>query len=237
MEPAMGSLPLSRLTLVGLFFLLPGFYFALRFGSGFVRVLSRKFRRGKPYLKGSATDYFLYAAFSLGVALVGGGLTLASALQAGFQPLSAPREVGKVRAESPQPGRIRLILDLAKDYPRHPNVIVDVPGVRWALEGEFLRWKLGPRWLGFRNGHRIEAALGSTAPSGPPDRQEDARGIVSGTYPLWYLSYRHPRWVPTLRTRLRRTPWMPAEGQAYRIFAGEAGYVLVEDKEKRPSGS
>ena len=226
------TLPASRLTFIGLLLLLPGTYLAIRFASGFVRVLSRKFRRGKPYLKGSATDYSLYAAGSLAVAILGGCLTLASALQGGLQPLSALREVGKVKAEAPGEGRLRLTLTLEEDYPGRRELQMNLPGARWALEGEFLRWKVKPAWLGIRDGHRIEAALGTRAPSGSQNRPANARSLVSGTYPLWYLASRHPRWVPVLETSRRLTPWMPADGTTYRLFAGPAGYVLVEERKE-----
>ena len=65
--------PAGRLTLLALLLLVPGLYYFLRFGSGFLRVLSRKFRRGKPYLKGSASDYFLFTLGCLAAAFLGAG--------------------------------------------------------------------------------------------------------------------------------------------------------------------
>lgn len=233
----MNPFPVTRLTAIGLLLFLPGLYYFLRFGSGFLRVLSRKYRRGKPYLKGSASDYFLFSLGCLLVATLGAVLLLAARLQGGFQPLTAPREVGTVKAETIQPGRIRLTLDLGEGYPPPRTLSADVPGVRWALEGESLRWRFGPRWLGFRPGHRIESALGSSIADGPPDREPGSREAVSGTFAPSYLVRRHPAWFPLAEIRTHRTPWMPARGMSYRIFAGGAGYVLIEEKQERKNGS
>ena len=232
----MTGLLVTRLTIIGFLLLVPGLYYFLRFSSGFVRVLSRKFRRGKPYLKGSASDYFLFAMGCLLAALAGGYLLAASALQGGFQPADAPREVGTVKAETLQPGRIRLTFEMGADYPSPRNITADIAGERWALEGEYLRWRAGPRWLGFHSGHRIESVLGSATASGPPEREADSRGGVSGTTGLAYLALRHSRWLPMIEMGSRRTPWMPAEGTLYRIFAGRAGYVLTEQAEEENSG-
>ena len=229
----MTGLALTRLTLLGFLLLVPGLYYFIRFSSGFLRVLFRKFRRGKPYLKGSASDYFLFALGCFLAALAGAGLLAASALQGGFQRVAAPREVGAVKAEPLQAGRIRLTFEMKEDYPGPRSLSADVAGVRWALEGEYLRWRVGPRWLGFHAGHRIESALGSALASGPPEREADSRGAVSGTPALSYLARRHPRWFPVVEIGSRRTPWMPAEGKSYRIFAGRAGYVLLEEKEEK----
>jgi hypothetical protein len=75
----------------------------------------------------------------------------------------------------------------------------------------------------------VTAALGSARDSGEPDRQEDSRAIVAGTYAPWYLVHRHPAWAPMAKTRckgpgLRRTA--PPE-----LMVTDAGYVLVSGKE------
>ena len=93
-RPEVTGPALTRLTLLGFLLLVPGLYYFLRFSSGFLRVLFRKFRRGKPYLKGSASDYLLFALGCFLAALAGAGLLAASALQGGFQRVAAPREVG-----------------------------------------------------------------------------------------------------------------------------------------------
>jgi len=232
----MNGLPAARLTIIGFLLLVPGLYYFLRFSSGFIRVLSRKFRRGKPYLKGSASDYFLFAMGCLVAVLIGAYLLTASALQGGFQPADAPREVGIVKAETLQPGRIRLTFEMTAGYPSPRNISADIAGERWALEGEYLRWRVGARWLGFHSGHRIESVLGSATASGPPEREADSRGGVSGTPGLAYLARRHSRWLPMVEMGSRKTPWMPAEGTIYRIFAGRAGYVLLEQAEEEKSG-
>ncbi len=228
---------LDRLALIGLLLLLPGLYYFLRFGMGFLRVLSRKLRRGKPYLKGSASDYLLFTLGCLAAALLGGALLLASLLQSGFQRVDAPREVGTVRAETIQKGRIRLTLEMGQDHPAPRSLSVDVPGERWALEGAWLGWRFVPAWLGFHPGHRIEWVLGSASASGPPGREPDSRGLVSGIPPLAILARHHPAWFPAAEVGERRTPWMPAEGKSYRIFAGGAGYVLLEESGEGKAGS
>ena len=153
------------------------------------------------------------------------GLLAASSLQGGFQRITDLREVGAVTAESLPEGRILLNFEMKEDYPGAGSLSAEVAGVRWALEGECLRWRAGPRWLGFRSGHRIESALGSSLASGPPEREADSRAGVSGKTALSALARRHSRWLPVVEIRSRRTPWMPAEGRRIRIFAGSAGYV------------
>ena len=229
--------PLGRLTAIGLALSVPAFYYFIRFGSGFLRMLSRKFRRGKPYLKGSATDYFLFALGCLLVALLGAAFLVASALQGGFQKARGPREMGKVRVEALQPGRIRLKFEMKEDYPGARSLEADLPGARWSLAGESLRWRVGPRWLGFHPGHRIESALGSSVSSGSQDRPADSRAGVSGTFALSYLARRHPFWLPIAEVSERRTPWMPAGEKTYRIFVGGAGYVLLEEREEKKQAS
>jgi len=233
----MQILPLSRLTFFGLALLLPGLYYTIRFGSGFLRLLTRKFRRGVPYLKGSASDYLLFAAGCLAFTLVGAALTGAAALQGRFQTFGGPREVGKIVVDAKDSGRIRLALALEPTYPGHPKTEVELPGAGWALEGEFISWGGRLAWLGFREGHRIEAVLGTAAGSGPPLREAESRILVSGTDPLWYLAHRHARWLPCLRTNSSRTPWMPAVSAAYRVFASTEGYILVEVRKSESTGS
>ena len=51
----------GRLSLIGALLLCAGLYFTIRFSSGCVRMLYRKFRKGRSYLKGSASDYAWFA--------------------------------------------------------------------------------------------------------------------------------------------------------------------------------
>jgi hypothetical protein len=224
------TLTLSRLAIFGFLLLVPGLYYGIRFTSGFVRVLSRKFRRGVPYLRGSAIGYSLFALGSLGVACVGAGLTASAVLQSGFQSHGKLREVGMVEARELPGGRLRVAFRIEPGHPGPAEGEADLPAVRWALEGAFLDWRFGPRWLGFSSGHRIEAILGTRTDTGDPAREADTRSIVAGTYAPWHLAHRHPAWIPHAATSRHRTPWMPAGSARYRVFAGAAGYVLVEDR-------
>jgi hypothetical protein len=224
----MTVLPASRLTFLGFLVALPALYYALRFSSGFLRMLARKFRKGRAYLQGSATDYALFAA-GCWIAALGGILMLAaSAFQGGLQPYRGTREIGSIVAETKEPGRMRLTLDLGETHPGHRKSEVDLVGARWALEGEFLDWRGAPRWLGFESGHRVESVLATTRSSGLPERDPESRAPVAGAYAPWHLAFRHPRWAPLTRTALRRTPWMSAEGGRFKIFVTDQGYVLVE---------
>jgi len=224
----MTALPFSRLTIIGFLLFAPGLYYTLRFTSGFFRMVYRKFRKGRPYLQGSALDYFWFAVASFAATMVGAVLLAASLLQGGLQPYEGTREVGIVQALAPEKGRIRLTLDLGMTHPVRQQMEADLPGARWALEGEFLRWRSVPRWLGFTDGHRVEAALGSDTDSGAPDRPEKARALIAGAYAPWYLARRHPRWVPVAQTTVRRTPRLPAEGHTFKIIVTDVRYVMVE---------
>jgi hypothetical protein len=223
----------SRLTFVGAFLFLPGLYFTIRFFSGFARLLYRKLRKNRPYLKGSASDYLWFAVGSLVVTLMGALLLAGSALQSGLQTFAGTKVIGSVRAESPSEGRIHLTLDLGETHPGHGSMEADLPGVRWALEGEYLQWREAPLWLGFTDGHRVTAALGSSRESGEVDRPEDSRAIVAGTYAPWYLIHRHPAWAPMARTFLRKSPWLAADGGTYELVVTDAGYILVSGGKKR----
>ena len=228
----MTSLALSRLTLLGFLLMLPGLYFTLRFSSGCLRMLYRKLRGGRPYLKGSASDYFWFAAASAAVTLAGGLLLGASVLQSGMQSFEATREVGTIRAEPLPQGRIRLTFEMGATHPGQEVLQADLPGARWALEGEYLQWRGVPRWLGFSDGHRVVTALGSAQSAGAPDRMEDSRSVVAGSYAPWYLVHRHPAWLPLARTSLRRSPWLVPDGSLYHLMVTDAGYVLVAEPEK-----
>jgi hypothetical protein len=217
----------SRLTLFGALLFLPGFYFTVRFFSGFLRMLYRKLRKNRPYLKGSASDYLWFAVGSLAATVVGALLLAGSALQSGLQPFEGTKVIGTVRADSPSEGRIHLTLDLGETHPVRGRMETNLPGVRWALEGEYLQWHGTPSWLGFTDGHRVTAVLGSARDSGEPDRPEDSRAIVAGTYAPWYLVSRHPAWAPMARTALRKSPWLSADGGTYELVVTDAGYVLV----------
>jgi hypothetical protein len=222
----------SRLTLFGALLFLPGVYFTLRFFSGFVRMLYRKLRKNRPYLKGSASDYLWFALGSLAVTLAGALLLAGSAIQSGLQAFEGTRVIGTVRAESPSEGRIHLTLDLGQTHPSPGKLEAELAGARWALEGEYLQWRGAPRWLGFQNGHRVTAVLGSARESGAPDRPEDNRALVAGTYAPWYLIHRHPAWAPMAQTSLRRSPWLSADGSTYELVVTGAGYVLVSGGEQ-----
>ena len=232
----MTVLPATRLTFVGFLVVLPALYYALRFTSGWLRMLSRKLRKGRAYLQGSATDYALFAAGSWVAAFCGILLLAASALQGGLQAYRETREVGSIRAETKEPGRMRLTLDLGETHPGHGQSEVDLVGARWALEGEFLEWQFVPRWLGFESGHRVESVLATRRSSGPPESDAEGRAPVAGIYAPWHLAFRHPRWAPLARTALRRTPWMKAEGGLFKIFVTDQGYVLVEKEGDRRAG-
>jgi hypothetical protein len=228
----MTVLPLSRLSVVGALLFLPGLYYTLRFFSGCLRMLYRKFRKGRAYLKGSATDYLVFALGSLCITLAGGFLLAASVLQGGLQAYDGTVEIGSVRAESREGGRMHLTFDLTEAHPVRQRLEADLQGARWALQGEFLRWRGVPRWLGFASAHRVEAALASNQAMGSPDRPEDHRTPVAGTYEPWYLTSRHPRWVPMAAVQSLRTPWLAAEGATFKIVATDEGYVLVEERER-----
>ena len=232
----MTVLPASRLTFLGFMVALPALYYALRFSSGCLRMLSRKFRKGRAYLQGSATDYALFAAVSWIAALAGILLLAASTLQGGLQSYQGTREIGSVRAETKEPGRMRLTLDLGETHPGLGKAEVDLVGARWALEGEFLDWRAAPRWLGFESGHRVESVLATSRSSGPPERDAESRAPVAGAYAPWHLAFKHPRWAPLTRTTLRRTPWMSAEGGLFKIFVTDQGYVLVEKQDGPRAG-
>jgi hypothetical protein len=234
----------SRLTFFGALLFLPGVYFTLRFFSGFLRMLYRKLRKNRPYLKGSASDYLWFALGSFAVTLAGALLLAGSVVQSGLQAFEGTRVIGTVRAESPSKGRIHLTLDLGETHPAPGRLEADLPGARWALEGEYLEWHGAPRWLGFADGHRVTAVLGSARESGEPDRPADSRALVAGTYAPWYLIHRHPGWARMARTSLRRSPWLSADGSTYELVVTDAGYVLVSGGEpmerkspKIPSGS
>jgi len=228
----------SRLTFIGALLFLPGIYFTLRFFSGFLRLVYRKLRKNRPYLKGSASDYLWFALGSLAVTLAGSLLVAGSILQSGLQEFQGTRVIGTVLAESPSEGRIHLTLDLGETHPTRRRMEVDLPGVRWALEGEYLHWQGAPGWLGFADGHRVTAALGSAQATGDPDRPGDSRAPVAGTYAPWYLVHQHSAWVPMARTALRTSPWLAAQGETYQLMVTDAGYVLVsggkETEEKTP---
>jgi len=222
----------SRLTFVGVLLCFPGAYFSLRFFSGFLRMLYRKFHKHRAYLKGSASDYLWFALGSLAATAAGALLLAGSVLQSGLQPFQGTRVIGKVRAESPSEGRIHLTFDLGETHPTRGRMEADLPGVRWALEGEYLHWKGAPGWLGFSDGHRVTAALGTTKNSGEPDRPEDSRAIVAGTYGPWYLVHQHPAWAPMAKTSIQRSPWLAADGSTYELVVTDAGYVLVSGGNK-----
>lgn len=223
-------LPMSRLSVIGALLFLPGLYYTLRFSSGYLRMLYRKFRKGRAYLQGSATDYLVFALGSLGVTLLGGFLLAAAVLQGGLQAYEGTVEIGSVRAESREGGRMHLTFDLADPHFVRQRLEADLQGSRWALQGEFLRWRGVPRWLGFASAHRVEAALASEQTTGSPDRPEDHRTPVTGTYGPWYLTSRHPRWAPMASVHSLRTPWLAAEGATFKIVATDEGYVLVEER-------
>lgn len=223
----MPPLAFNRLTLLGLLLLLPGLYFGIRFTSGFFRMVYRKLRRGRPYLKGSASDYFLFACGALAVAVLGAALTLASWLQGGLQAYTGPEEVGTVHAQRNSGGKIVLALNLVNGYPGEQSRLLEVEGTRWALEGAFLSWRFRAAWLGFKDGHRLEKVLGASRREGAPDRTRETWEEFSGAYPPWTIVHRHP--VPLLKTSRRQTPWMPADGGTYRIWASPTGYILVEE--------
>ena len=108
---------------------------------------------------------------------------------------------------------------------------------KYALEAAFAAGVIviGKAWIwyAFRRAEKMAAV-----PAGPPEREADSRAGVSGKTALSALARRHSRWLPVVEIRSRRTPWMPAEGRRIRIFAGSAGYVLLEEKEEaRRSGS
>ena len=234
----MNLLTPSRLTFIGALLFLPGIYFTLRFLSGFFRMVYRKFRKHRPYLKGSASDYLWFAVGSLVVTVAGALLLAGSILQSGLQEFQGTKVIGTVLAESPSQGRIRLTLDLGETHPTRRRMEVDLPGVRWALEGEYLHWQGAPRWLGFMDGHRVTAALGSNQESGDPYRPGDSRALVAGPYAPWYLVHQHQTMAPMARTALRISPWLAARGDTYQLMVTDAGYVLVsggkETEEKGP---
>jgi hypothetical protein len=227
----------GRLTWIGALLFFPGLYFTLRFASGGLRMIYRKLSKRKAYLKGTASDYFWFASACLVVTLVGVLLLAAATVQSGMQPFEGAQKIGTVRVASSQNGRIHLILDVGEAHPGRSQVESDLPGVRWALQGEFVRWKWGPRALGFADGHRVEAILGSFSDTGDPQRPEESRALVAGAHSPWVFVNRHPSWVPALRTSVLRTPWMSSSEGIYDLIVTDQGYVLVAKRESPANGT
>lgn len=210
-----------------------GLILALRFGWQAIRNLSRKFRRGVPYLWGSAPRAFLLFLASLG--LLGAGLLLGAAgyeLRR-FQPVGEMSLVGTLEVRREGSG-LAFSFRPAADYPAPLVPAAVTPGGRWSVAGEFIRWSRPLRWLGLRDSHRLAWFLAVSDPADIPRPEKiTRRRLGSGPEGLLWRGLRD--WERFLRraaeTREFQTPWETGKAAAIELYAFPGGYLFVHPGE------
>jgi hypothetical protein len=205
-------------------------WFALRFLILWLRLLGRKYRRGVPYLWGSAGRAFVL--FLPSVAVFAGAVLLGAAgwgLQ-GFQPLTEMVMVGTLEVRDLGPAGIAFQIRPDPGYPagiRVPDTMATTG--RWSVAGQFILWPRALQLLGLRNSHRVAWFLTVDDPSDIPAADKLARRslLPSDSGRMYDLLRTWGARLRLVETREFQSPWESGSAAAVDLYAFPGGYLLM----------
>lgn len=192
-----------------------------------VRTIRARYTFGAPYREGMIPDRLLGFVMTWPLPLVGVACAFLALAQSAFQPIGAadPVRVGRLEAKRAAWGKTAVRLQPDAAYPVPRGLEGEIEGARWAVEGEFVSWDPGVRWLGLVPGHRVRALLGTRDPSGTSPNAA-LRTTLDVLPRATEQLLRHARWLPFLKVRRGTSEWYPpAERRLLILYATPEGYV------------
>lgn len=182
---------------------------------------------GAPYREGMIADRLLGFVMTWPLPLVGVLCAFLALAQAAFQPVGGgdPVRVGRLEAKRASWGKTAVILSPDAAYPGTRELEGEIEGSRWAVEGDFVDWDPGVRWLGLVPGHRVRALLGTRDPSGTSPKSA-LRATLDVLPRATDTLLRYARFVPFLKVRRGTSEWYPpAERRLLILYATPDGYI------------
>jgi hypothetical protein len=219
--------PPALLLALAAMFLLGGGLLFLRTLGRLVRTVRARYTFGAPYREGQIADRLLGFLMTWPLPLVGVVCAFLALAQAAFQPVGGadPVRVGRLEAKRASWGKTAVSLEPDAAYPGTRGLEGEIEGSRWAVEGEFVDWDPGVRWLGLVPGHRVRALLGTRDPSGTSPKSA-LRTTIDVLPRATETLLRNARFVPFLKVRRGTSEWYPpAERRLLILYATPEGYV------------
>ena len=227
----------ERVFVISLLLTTVGLYFTLRTSFGWVGALVRKFRRGVPYMWGSAERAFLVLVpacllLASGILLGAAGLGLRR-----FQPISDMVQVGNLELRKGGGGEISFHFRPVAGYPAPPiEPSGATPRGRWSLSGQFILWKPFLHHLGLHDSHRLAWFLAVSDRSEIPSPDSITRRALLPARPgrMWRVLTSFPFSLPFVEIREFQSPWESGTPQEIELFAYPGGYLFVHPDPGRP---
>ncbi|HZN04937.1 MAG TPA: hypothetical protein VFD06_15235 [Candidatus Polarisedimenticolia bacterium] len=207
--------------------LLGGGALFLRTLARLVRTIRARYTYGAPYREGQIGDRLLGFVMTWPLPALGCACAFLALAQAAFQPIGGvdPVRVGRLDAKRAAWGRTAVRLEPDAAYPSTRGLEGEIEGARWAVEGAFIDWDPGVRWLGLVPGHRVRALLGTRDPSGTSPNKA-LRTTLDVLPRASEQLLRHAGWLPFLKVRRGTSEWYPpAERRLLILYATPEGYV------------
>lgn len=207
-----------------------GLWFSLRYLLLWGRLVVRKFRRGVPYLWGSAQRAFLLFIPSVVVLACGVLLGAAGYGLRDYQRLSEMELVGTLEMRERGPAGTGLRFRPGAGYPgevREPEAVLT--SGRWSVSGQFILWSRPLQWLGLRDSHRVAWLLSVDDPSDIPAPDRIARQplVAPGSDRMWNLLDGWGQRLKLVETRTFQSPWQSGTFETIDLYAFPGGYLLV----------
>ena len=225
-----------RLLALTLILSIVGAFLTLRFSVQYARALSRRYRRGVPYLYGSAGRAFFLMVLSLGLLIAGTTLGATGWGLTAYQPFREAVQAGTVQVTSGADRTLSFTLEPGPGYPiGKGNSVTGVPAGNWSVVGRFILWHRSLKWLGLQDAHRVALVL--TVPNLEKiPRQESITRVpldLPGQGRLWKILDSYGRFLPMVETREFQTPWRTGPVTDLQLYASRIGYLLAENTENR----
>lgn len=216
----------DRLMIIAALASLAGATVCARAGWRLLQALRARFTYGAPYRSGTVQMRLMNLLLDIPLLLLGAGLGFVALGQAAFQPDDTTVRVGQVEAHRSGWGKVAVRLIPDPLYPQDRVLEGEVSGARWAITGDFLTWERGLRFLGFRDGHRVRALIGSGDTSGTTPRGRTERVVLDPLPGAAFRLLATARFIPFLTVRTESSPWFPiADRQVLILYATGSGYL------------
>jgi hypothetical protein len=194
-----------------------------------------RFTYGAPYRSGTIQDRLLGLLLEIVVLVLGASLAFLALGQAEFQSNETTMRVGQIEARRSGWARVKIRFMPDPLYPSSRVMEGETSGARWALEGDFIAWDPGVKWLGFRDGHRLRHVIGASDTTGTTRADRLERSLLDPLPGAAAHLLSVARFIPFLTVRTQFSQWLPVtERQVMVLYAIGPGYLAEVASESGP---